>query len=117
METREETVTTKRVYITAEGSHDYSLAKSHGELTLLLKGKINVFASDKLYKDIEAALVDSNPDDHLILSGNMLSAAIAFQIFMEKHGKVNVLIFSFKNELYEVRTIRRGQAAPASQEE
>lgn len=115
--TGEMTTENCKVWITSEGSHDYSQAESYGDLTLILTGKVNVFASDKLYRDVDAALANAHPDDYLILSGNMLAAAVAFSIMMDKFGKVNVLIFSFKQEKYEVRTIRRGQQVPEVEEE
>lgn len=109
-------VTKKKVFIVSDGSHDYSLAKKHGDLELLLRDKINVFASDKLYRDIEDVLKGASPDDFLILSGNMLAAAMAFQVMMKFHGKVNVLIYSFRNEQYEIRTVR-GDHEPLSHED
>lgn len=102
---------TSKVFVPSEGSHDYTKAAQYGELTVLLDGKVNVFASDALFKDIKNGLEQSSPDDSIILSGNMLAAAMAFHVLMDRHGKVNVLIYSFKNEEYEIRTIRRGQTA------
>lgn len=102
-----------RVYITAKGSHDYSKATEHGDLVFLYdeNNKANVFASDKLVKDIEKILADSTKEDFLLLSGGMTPAAVAFHVLMQKHGLVNNLLYSFANNNYELRTIRRGQFA------
>lgn len=98
-----------KVYVVAKGSHDFSQAVEHGEITFLFSDKANVFAADQLVKDIEDKLAGSKPDDFLILAGSMLPAAIAFYVLMQKHGIVNNLIFSFKNNNYEIRSIRSAQ--------
>lgn len=97
------------VYVVSDTGHDFSSAEERGTLKYMFDGKINVFASDKLCQDIQEAVRDSGPDDYLIPSGNALAACIAFAVLMEKHGKVNTLIYSFKNELYEIRTVRKKQ--------
>ena len=100
-----------KVYIVSRGSHDYSVAAEHGDIVYLFEDKANVFASDKLVKTIEERLAGSTPDDYLILSGSMLPSSVAWHVMMRKHGLVNNLIFSFKNENYERRTIRGTQFA------
>ena len=103
-------MTKPNVFIVAKGPHDYSKAADKGELTYLFPdNKVNVFASDQLASDVAAKLAGSTPDDFLILSGNMVAASIAFAVMLLKHGAVNVLIYSFKSDCYEVRTIRQGQ--------
>lgn len=106
-----------RVYVTEKGSHDYSKAAEHGELKFLYdkSSRANVFASDALVKEIEEKLVDSNSDDFLLLSGSMTPAVISFYVLMNKHGLVQNLLYSFKNNDYELRTIRRGQFSPAQE--
>ena len=101
----------QKVYVVANTGHDYSAAEQRGELTYLYDGKVNVFASDKLVKELEDKLSGSTPDDFMILSGNQLAAAIAFSIMMRVHGVVNILLYSFKHGIYEIRTIRRTQYA------
>lgn len=106
-----------KVYVTSKGSHDYSLASEYGEITYLYddERKANVFASDGLIKEIEEKLAGSTPDDFLIFSGSMTPAALAFYVLMNKHGVVQNLLFSFKHNNYELRTIRRGQFAAAQE--
>lgn len=104
-----------RVYVVADTGHDFSAAGEKGDLTFMFDGKINVFASDKLCQDIVEAVKDSSPDDYLIPSGNALAACVAFAALMERHGKVNTLIYSFKNEIYETRTVRKKQLTTAEE--
>ncbi len=89
--------------------HDYTTAKQHGELVFLYPGKINVFASCKLITELCEKLETSKKDDFLLPSGNSMATCIAFSILMMKHGMVNMLIYSFRNQLFEVRTILQTQ--------
>lgn len=105
-----------KVYVVANTGHDYSSAEQRGELVYLYDGKVNVFASDKLIKDLCEKLSASTPDDFLILSGNQLAASAAFMLMMHFHGIVNVLIYSFKHGIYEIRTIRKTQIVQSMKE-
>lgn len=98
-----------KVFVVANTGHDYSSAEQRGELVYLYDGKVNVFASDKLIRELQEKLKNSTPDDFLILSGNQLAASIAFHLMIQMHGLVNILIYSFKNGIYEIRTIRKSQ--------
>ncbi len=102
-----------KVYVVSKGSHDFSKAEEHGDVVFLFQDKANVFATDQLVKDIEEKLQDSTELDYLILAGSMLPSAVAFHVLMEKHGAVHNLIYSFKNENYEIRTIADRQFSVA----
>lgn len=104
------------IYVVSKGAHDYAMAEEYGELKYMFEDKVNVFAADQLVKDIQERVTDSSPADYLIMSGNMMAAAMTFYEMMTRHGAVNVLIWSFKHEKYEVRTVRRGQFTPAAME-
>jgi len=94
------------VWVVANAGHDYSSAKDRGEIKYLYEGKVNVFASDFLVKEIAQKLDQANEEDFLCLSGTSLANCIAYAYFLQKFGRVNVLLFSFKNNSYEIRTIR-----------
>lgn len=93
------------VYIVSNAGHDYSTAQRFGEIKFLCGDKVNVFAADRLVKDLHEQLKDSTPNDYLLPSGNSLATCAAFAILMGKHGSVNHMIYSFRNKMYEVRTI------------
>ena len=99
----------KTVFVVSDSGHDYSTAQNLGELNFLYDGKINVFASDKLIKELHAKMLKSTAEDYLLPSGNSLATCSAFAILLAKHGAVNILIYSFRNKLYEVRTISKLQ--------
>ena len=104
----------RKVWVSADSSHDLTAAKAHGEIVTVVPGKVNVFASDALRNTVEAMLKDSGPEDFCLLAGNMLVSALVYNCLMELHGKVNILIYSFRQEIYEIRTIRE---APLPDEE
>lgn len=106
----------KTVYIVSDSGHDYSTAQQLGRLKFLYDGKINVFASDKLIKDLHEQLKDSTPDDYLLPSGNSLATCSAFAILLARHGIVNILIYSFRNRVYEVRSITQQQISKSNKE-
>ena len=100
-----------KVFVVSDAGHDYSSARDRGEITFLTEGKVNVFASDKLVKDIRYQLAGATEHDYLILSGNQFAAAIAYAVLMELTGVVNTLIYSFNKQEYEVRSVRLAAVA------
>ena len=105
-EVRGVTTENRKVWVSADSSHDVSMAKSFGEVVTVVPGKVNVFGSDSLKKQVYEVLKDSKPDEYVILAGNMLASALVYEAMMNYHGVVNVLIFSFSQNKYEVRSIR-----------
>ena len=99
----------KTVFIVSDSGHDYSTAQRLGRLKFLYTGKINAFASDKLIKDLHRQLENSTAQDYLLPSGNSLATCSAFSILLNKHGIVNILIYSFRNKYFEVRSITKSQ--------
>ena len=97
------------VWIVSDAGHDYSTAKRHGELVYLYSGKVNVFATGKLIQELCEKLKHSKKEDFLLPSGNSMAVCIAFSILLQKHGMVNMLIYSFRNLIFEVRTILLSQ--------
>jgi hypothetical protein len=99
----------KTVYIVSNSGHDYSTAQNLGVLKFLYDDKINVFASDKLVKELRAKLEGSTPADYVLPSGNSLATCLTFAILLDLHGIVNILIYSFRNRMFEVRSISKNQ--------
>ena len=104
------------IWVVSDTGHEYSKAEGRGTLRFLFTGKVNVFASDMLVKEIESKLEEATEEDYLLPSGNAVANCLAFTSLLNRFSKVNVLIFSFKHETYEVRTIRKSQFKTASRE-
>lgn len=94
------------VWVVSNAGHDYEPAKVRGEIKFLFDGKVNVFASDALVKEIDQKLEPATAEDFLCPSGTALANCIAYEHLMSRFGKVNVLLYSHKNNEYEIRTIR-----------
>lgn len=101
----------RKVFIANDSGHDFSSAKRYGEFVVLTKDKVNVFSTDRLLADIKGKLEGSSEEDFLITSGNGIVSCLAFAAFLLKHGRVNLLIFSFRRREYEVRTMTLRQYA------
>ena len=54
-------------------------------------------------------LEGSTPADYVLPSGNSLATCLTFAILLDLHGIVNILIYSFRNRMYEVRSISKNQ--------
>ena len=100
-----------KVYVVEKGAHDYTRAEDYGQIVYMFDKEhtANVFAPDKLVREIKEKLLDSTPDDFLVLSGSMLPAALVFFEWLDRHGSCGILLYSFKNANYELRTIRGAQ--------
>jgi len=97
-----------KVWIVSDNGHDFSRAAEFGDSTFLFAKdeKINVFATDALALDIQTKLAGAAPADFLIPTGNAVANCIAYAHLMMEFGQVNVLIYSFRDATYELRTIR-----------
>ena len=96
-----------KVYVVSNSGHDYSAAKQHGEVVFLFAGKVNVFAIGKLVQTVEEKLAEAKVEDYLVLSGNSVAGCLAFYSQLERLGRVQLLIFSFRDQRYEARTVTR----------
>ena len=83
----------KKVFIPNRSSHDYSRAKRFGTLITLTKGNIDLNNTSKIYRLVEDALVNSSPDDYIMISGPSILNAIVCSMFTQLHGKINYLIY------------------------
>ena len=94
-----------KVFVVQKNGHDFSKAERFGEVMYLFEGKVNVFASDALVQDVKERLRDAEERDYLCLSGSSLANCIAYSYLLKTFGKVNVLLHSFRDEVYELRTV------------
>ena len=81
------------VWIINRSSHDYSAAMRFGKLEFLSEGTINKFNVNDMDRQFRERLADSSPNDYLLLTSLTVMSAIATVVFVEKHGKLNLLLF------------------------
>lgn len=105
------------VWVISDSGHDYTKAAPLGEVKFVFDGPVNVFASDRLVKEIEAKMVDAQEGDYVLPSGATLANCLIFTLLCLRFGKVSILIYSFKKQNYEVRTIHLNQFKMVNKEE
>jgi hypothetical protein len=77
------------------------------ELVTLSEGNVAVFNTDRVVWDFRQKLLDSQPDDMLLLTGSIVLNVIACMIFVEQHAQVNLLLWHAKKETYVPRVITK----------
>lgn len=82
-----------KVFIANEGHHDYTSAEKFGGLVSLTKGRPNIFSTDNLFASIAEGLKDAEPEDYLLMSGNMVPNGMAMSCLLKKFGTVNALVW------------------------
>ena len=95
-----------KVFVIQENGHSFKEAEKYGQIVVLFPGKVNVFATDALLRDVNEKMGDAGEDDFLCLSGNSTAGCMAYAHLMRQFGRVNLLLYSFSRNEYEVRTIR-----------
>ena len=97
-----------QIFAVHDNGHDLSAAAKYGRVAFLFsrEEKINVFAADLLVRTVRERLADATEDDYLVLTGNTIACCVAYSYLLKTFGRVNILIFSFRNSEYELRTIR-----------
>lgn len=76
----------------------------------ITSGNYPIFKTARLYEEIITALIESGPEDYLVISGSALIAAICFSVWLTLHKKVRLLLFDKKQGpqgAYVPRTVTR----------
>jgi hypothetical protein len=83
------------VYVVNKGAHDFDEAKewTTEPLVFLTEGRINRFNPVDMKRDLDEALKDSNPEDFIVLCSLNILNVVACGILINKHKKLNVLLF------------------------
>lgn len=92
-----------KVYITNRGPHDYSDAENYGELVFCTDGLVDKMDLAQMHREVSAAMLDSDPEDHILLTSLTSLCSVACSIFVFKHGQLHVLIH--KGDSYVERSL------------
>lgn len=79
------------VWITNYAGHEYLPAARFGELKYLSKGYINFQSLDRVKFQVAGDLIESKPEDYLLLSGTTTICVIAAIVWYEMHKKIMLL--------------------------
>lgn len=94
-----------KVFVINQSGHDFSKAEKYGELVFLSEGKINPFKVNNMYRQFSSKMDNCQPDDYILVTGLSQLCMIAAGIQVHKHGKVNMLIYSSRDDDYVPREI------------
>lgn len=83
----------KNIYLPNKGAHDYSPANSFGNFVVMTEGPLKLTEVGYLSRIMKSCLENSYPEDYILLCGPTLANVIAVAIFVQLHGRVNLLIF------------------------
>lgn len=89
-----------RVWIVNYAGHDYSAAKSWGELRYMTRGYVSFERLDRLLYEVADIVDGTSPSDWLLPSGLVVLNVIAGIVWLIKHGHVNLLLWDHREETY-----------------
>jgi len=84
----------RRVYIVNKSGHNFESAKEFGELIPLSEGSMNKLSPNSMYRKFSEILTNSVDDDYILLSGLSIMNSVACSIFVHKHRKLNLLLYT-----------------------
>ena len=93
----------RKVFIPNKGPHDYTEAERFGDLVFCTVGSLDKFDTAEMYRELDDAMHDSQPDDYLIITSLTSLCSIASAILAAKHKRVNFLIH--RGDMYVPREI------------
>jgi len=91
-----------KVWVVNSRNHTtYEKASAFGEIAILTQGKINIYKPDNLVALIKHRLDEkADKEDYLLISGYAFVNALAIHYFLQKFGRVKILIWSANEEIY-----------------
>lgn len=96
------------VYLVNDSGHNTTSASAFGKLVVLTTNRINVFSTDRIYKELLEKLKDFDPTcDSILLSGAIILNMLVLRILIDRFGKkgINTLLYNFKLSKYIVRRV------------
>lgn len=92
------------------GGKDYSSVAKFGAMRPITSGNFPIFKTDRLMEEVITAILDSEPDDYLVLSGSGLVTALCLSVWLIIHKKARLLLFDKRQGdkgQYVPRTVTR----------
>lgn len=108
-------MTSSRIFVVNFAGHDFSKAFEYTGLPQeeaqinITEGNVDVFDIHRVVYTIKEKIKQSKEDDYLLLAGSIVLNCIAFSLWLERHGMVNLLIYNSKERCYTLRKITHRQ--------
>lgn len=97
------------VWIVNYAGHDHSTAEEFGQLDFLTRGYVSMGSLDRLFYTVTEAIEKTSADDYLLLSGLIALNALATSIWLQRHGKVQLLLWDQKLGKYRLLSYSKNQ--------
>ena len=88
--------------------HDYTSAAKYGAIRPITSGNYAIFKTSRLIDEAVQALLESDEEDYLLVSGSSVVAAICMAVWLIMHKKANLLLHDRRQTQYVQRTLHRG---------
>ena len=82
-----------KIYVISDSGHDLSPAIKYGELVIMSKGYVDKYNTSQMVRTFAPYMVESKPNDFILISGPTVMSSIACSMFSAKHGKLNLLLW------------------------
>jgi hypothetical protein len=82
------------IWIPNDNGQDFDPAREFGNIAVLTEGDIRHRSVTEHWQYLNDIMLDSTPDDMLVVSGPASIASMAAAILMRRHGHLNVLLYS-----------------------
>jgi hypothetical protein len=82
-----------KVFVVNKGAHDHTDAERFGEIVYLSIGKMQRYATSKMYREFVEKMKHSSDEDYILLTGLSVMSSIACAIYARKHGRLRLLLF------------------------
>lgn len=86
-----------KVFVVNRGPHNYAQAERFGQLIFCTDGVMDRYDTAQMYRELEASMKESDPEDYILLTSLSTLCCIACAIFSAKHGELNLLLYSGDN--------------------
>jgi hypothetical protein len=97
------------VWIVNYAGHDHSAAEEFGKLDFLTRGYVSMGSLDRLFYTVTEAIEKTIEEDYLLLSGLIALNALAASIWLQRHGKVKMLLWDQKLGRYRELSYSKNQ--------
>lgn len=94
---------TRTVWVPNNKGHNLDGAMKFGKVVLLTEGKVNIFNVDQYLSKFRSETANSTEDDFVLPCGSISLNMLLANVIMERHGKVNLLLFDLKRSEYVTR--------------
>ncbi len=83
----------RKVFVLNNGGKNYGDAERFGDIVFCTQGSLDKWDVSQMYRDLEMALIDANPDDFILLDSLASLCSVASAMMAARFGEVHFLIF------------------------